>query len=477
MIRSDFYHRFFQFAFWAGLFILLFCGCSVHVPKKIDPGLAIPDSYGVKAPLKTLPMTQDPWWESFGDKQLNRTLERAFHGNLDLSQAVSRLKQFEALSRKSRAGLFPQFNLRGDASRGRQLTAMGAETGNNYAASMAASYEVDLWNKLKSQNIASQFEEDASLEEIKTLYLTISAKTTDFYYLMIEQRAQLELTSRTIKARKATLKLVEERYLEGIVSSLDVYQARQSLANARARKPEIEATIATTAHALSVLIGEYPTSTSEGTIASLPDLCGAYTYYLPSELLVQRPDIRAALLRLKACDQKIGIAVAERFPSINLMADFGRAGTNFGTSLTETIWNLAGNLTLPLIDWGSRKAEVDRTKAVFDEQLGLYRQTILTAFQEVEDALVTHLKTEETIKRLSEKEAAAGSALHIAGNQYLDGLSDYLPVLTAQTLHFDAQIRLLSARRKLISARISLARSLGGNLMDQEIKKTLTHLK
>jgi NodT family efflux transporter outer membrane factor (OMF) lipoprotein len=473
MTAGDFFYRILPVAAVAGLLAVICCSCAVHKPEPIDLHVPLPETYVEQSIPATMPVVTDRWWEAFGNKPLSQLMEKAFRGNLDIDQAVARLKQLEAVARQQGASRLPFVNLEGTASRSRQLGALGAETGNSYEMSIAVGFEVDLWNKLKSRTLASELESEASLEDLRTLYLTISAKVADLYYIMVEQQAQLELTEQTIKAREAALELVEWRYLEGVVSALDLYQARQNLAAARARVPEFEATLATTAHALSVLIGDYPTQTIGENLADFPNLSAGYPTGLPSELLKRRPDIRAALLRLRASDQEIGAAVAERFPSINLLADYGRAGADFGTSLSETVWSLIGNLTLPLLDWGSRKAEVDRTRALFAEQLGRYRQTVLLAFQEVEDALVGNRTTEEAILLLEAEEAAAGSALRLTTDRYLDGLSDYLSVLIAQTLHFDVQSRLLSMRRNLIANRISLARALGGSWMDKEINTLL----
>jgi len=469
MITGDFFHKILPIAAVAGFWAVICCSCAVHKSEQIDLRIPIPETYGEQSTPATMSVIQDRWWKAFGDEQLNQLMEKAFRGNFDLDQAVARLKQLEAVARQQGARRLPYINQEGTAARSRQLGVLGAETGNSYEMSIAAGFEVDLWNKLKSRILASELESEASLEDIRTFYLTISAQVADLYYLMVEQQAQIELTDRTVNAREAALELVEQRYLEGIVSALDLYQARQTLAAARARQPEFEATLATTIHALSVLVGDYPTPTIGENLADFPDLSAGYQIGLPSELLKRRPDIRAALLRLRASDQEIGAAVADRFPSINLLANYGRTRANFGTSLSETVWNLIGNLTLPLLDWGSRKAEVDRTRAVFAEQLGRYRQTVLLAFQEVEDALVGNHTAEKALRRLEEEEAAAGSALLLAEDRYMEGLSDYLPVLTAQTLHFDVQSRLLLMNRKLISDRISLARALGGSWMDREI--------
>ncbi len=444
---------------------VLTIGCSVRQSEAIHLSLDPPATYRAAPEKSTAAPLPQRWWEAFRDPVLNRLMETVFAANLDLDQAVARYAQARAVSRQATADRLPFADVEGSAGRSRQLAAPQNVTGSSYDLSAAAGFEVDLWNKLKSRDRARKLELEASREDIQALYLSLSAETADLYFLIVEQRAQLDLIDRTVATRRVNLELVERRYREGMVSALDLYQSRENLASARSERPEVEARLATAAHALAVLSGAYPDAGIGGSLAALPDLPEAFPTGLPSELLLQRPDIRAALLRLQADDQEIGAAVAERFPSINLIADYGRAGQDLGTSIVGVVWNLAGNLALPVIDWGRRKAEVDRTRGVFDEQLARYRQTVLTAFQEVEDALVEHRTAMEAIQRIEVESAAAENTLRLSVDRYRDGLSDYLPVLTAQTTLFNSQTRLLSARRQLVVARISLARALGGSWM------------
>jgi NodT family efflux transporter outer membrane factor (OMF) lipoprotein len=451
----------------------LFTGCSLHTPADLVLNVEIPNVFE-QAPVRMLPGPQEQWWLTFGDQRLNALMGAAFSGNLDLEQAYARLSQADAVARKSGAALSPTLNLNGKAGRSRQLGGFDTVTGGNHELSLSAGYEVDLWNRLRSQKKANELARTATLEEIRTLYLSISANVADLYYLMVEQRAQLDLTDQTIQAIKATLELVEQRFREGMVPSLDLYQARQNLASAWSQRPDFEARLTTTAHALSLLSGGYPNSNLGGTLAILPDLPSAFPGGLPSELLKKRPDIRGELLRLKAADLSIGVAVANRFPSVNLMAALGRGGSDFGNTLSGVVWNLAGNLAAPLVDGGNRRAEVDRTRAVYDERLAGYRKTVIIAFQEVEDALVKNRTTAEKIQRLKNEETVAGATLRLSKDRYFDGISDYLPVLTAQSAQYNTQSRLLAARRELIANRISLARAMGGNWMDTEVSKRLT---
>ncbi len=164
-------------------------------------------------------------------------------------------------------------------------------------------------------------------------------------------------------------------------------------------------------------------------------------------------------------------AIADRFPSFNLLGNYGRSSTAFSTGdLTGVFWNLLASAALPVIDGGRRKAEVDRTEAAFRESLARYRKVVLTSFQEVENALVNNRTTEERIRQLEQQVTATGGALRLSLDRYLLGLSDYLPVLTAQNADFTARSQLLAAKRQLLSDRISLARALGGGWMEEEME-------
>jgi NodT family efflux transporter outer membrane factor (OMF) lipoprotein len=266
---------------------------------------------------------------------------------------------------------------------------------------------------------------------------------------------------------------VEDRYREGLVPALDVYQSRQNLAAVKATRPAFEANLAAAEHALAVLLGRYPDRSDAGSLAELPALEGAFSVGLPATLLQRRPDIAGALSRLQATDARVAAAIADKFPSFNLLANYGGAGNELGSLLDSPniFWNLLVNLAQPIIDGGRRKAEVDRTRALFDENLGFYHQTVLQAFQEVEDALVQERTGARRIELLEQRVVATAGSLRLSTDRYLQGLSEYLPVLTAQISYAEAQSALLQARRRRIVARISLARALGGTWMEQEVVK------
>jgi len=449
--------------------------CTLHQPQEATLPAPLPDSYAEAAASGPVPLPER-WWTAFGDPQLDALVAEALAGNLDLEQAFARLQQAEATLQNTAAAQRPTLDLAGSGGRRRQNgSPFGAVTEDTWSLSAPASFEIDLWRRLASRTRAAELEAGASRADLDTLLLTISARVADLYFLAVEQRQQLDLADRNIAAFADTLERVERRYREGLVPALDLYQSRQNLAGAKSRRPQFENTLAATEHALAVLLGRYPDPAASGGRAALPEAAPHFPAGVPAQLLARRPDVEANLLRLQASDARIAAAIAERFPALRLTGTYGGASDELGDLLSSgnIFWNLLLNIAQPLYDGGRRAAEVDRTRAVFRENLARYHQSVLNAFREVEDALAAGRTSEERLGHLRDREEASAAALRLALDRYLQGLSDYLPVLTAQGLQFDAESQLLAARRQLLADRISLARALGGEWMQAEVEKRM----
>lgn len=468
------------------VFLFFASGCSLHKSRMPEAGISVPPSYlAVQQEQESAPPI-GRWWEQFGDEELNTLMEEAFRNNLDIAQAYERLRQSQAVTRITDSSRKFMVNIEGSSGRSRQSgffrgssvdnSQFGAVTFDTYLLSAGASYEIDLWKKLDSRTEAAQLDELASEHDLKALYIGISAQLADLYYLAIEQRAQMELSDHTIESFQDTLDRVERRYRAGLVPALDVYQSRQNLAGARAQRFLFEARLLLTQNELSVLIGRFPDTETGGNLKRLHDP-PPFETGLPSQLLTRRPDITAALLRLKASDASIAAAIADRFPSFNLIGSYGGTSDEIRNVLDSPniFWNFLLQLAQPVLDGGRRKAEVDRTDAVFSEHLATYHKTVLNAFREVEDALVQIRTSEERIKSLQESVNASESAHRLALDRYLQGLSDYLPVLTEQLRLFTAKSNLLKEKRTLISNRIQLVRALGGEWADDAMMQYVTY--
>jgi len=456
------------------IMMLLLAGCSLHKPTDVSLSVAPPQEFLEKKMTGETRPLPGQWWLAFEDEQLNQLMTELFEQNLELTQAVARLEQVEALARITRSAESPFLSGGGNVGRSSQPGLSDDFIGNNQQLSLAAGYELDLWGKLSAQSRAAELELSASRQDMQTLYLGLSARLADLYFLAIEQRAQLALTDQSIASFADTLLRVENRYNLGLVPAVDMYQARQSLAGAQAARYLFEASLGEVEHAIAVLIGRYPERSPGGSLEQLPGAPDLFDAGIPAELLSQRPDLQAALQRVEAADYRVAAAIADRFPSISLSGGTGSLRQDVTAGLIKgEFWSLLGNLAMPLVDGGRRRAEVDRKEAALREAVANYQQKVLTAFQEVEDALVNNYATEQRVERLAETAQATGATLRLSTDRYLAGLVDYLPVLTSQRTNFDVSSRLLAARRQLLAERISLARALGGDWMRNQMNSRL----
>ncbi|MBL7050269.1 MAG: efflux transporter outer membrane subunit [Nitrospira sp.] len=401
------------------------------------------------------------WWEQFNDAELNSLISESLINNPNITQAIERLIQSQSLILSAEAARGVSANIDGSAGRSRQNILSRPITKNTYSLSTAAGYEIDAWGKLKSRSVAAGFDADASREELHSLLISISAQITDLYFLAAEQQAQLALSDQTIASFEDTLQRVERRYRAGLVPALDLYQSRQNLSSAQAQRPLYVQGRQQALNAISVLTGNFP---SAGTmeLANIPQDAPVIKQGIPSELLVDRPDIKAAFARIQAADKRVASAVADKMPSFKLMGTYGRSGDHAILDSPNIFWNILLQAAMPVIDSGRRSAEVSRTESRLRELLAAYRGKVLTAYQEVEDAGSRITASEDRIIHLKNRVLSAENSHRLALDRYTQGLTDYLPVLTAQLSFFNAKSSLLTESRNLVSGRIQLARALGG---------------
>ncbi len=452
----------------------LVAGCSLHSPTKVELTVSSPPEYLESRAVDGDGLSIDQWWLAFNDEHLDRLMTELFEQNLDLAQSIARLQQVEAAFRITSSAQSPVLFAEGDLSRSQQPGLQDDFTGNSQQLSLAAGYELDLWGKLAARSKAAELELAASYQDVQTLYLGLSARLTDLYFFAVEQRAQLALTEQSILSFSDTLTRVENRYNLGLVPAVDMYQARQNLSGAQAVRYRFEALLAEAEHAIAVLLGRYPERSPGGSLAQLPAAPELFSEGIPADLIGQRPDLQAALQRVEAADARVAAAIADRFPSISFSGGYGTLRQDVTAGLLKgEFWSLLGNLTLPVIDGGRRRAEVDRNEAALREAVADYQQKVLSAFQEVEDALSNNYATEQRVKRLAETAQSTGASLRLSTDRYLAGLVDYLPVLTAQRSDFEVSSNLLAARRQLLADRISMARSLGGGWMQDKMTARL----
>lgn len=451
--------------------LLYVSSCSPMLPDREQPAEGnLPDLY---SDTGSAPWDPNAWWQSFADTELNGLMDRAFAGNLSLQEAWARLRQSEALAFQAGAELYPTLSIEGSFTR--EWTYMrgtadggpfgGVETASSlYGFGAAANYEVDLWGRVRSWSRAGRLDAEVARHHLDAAAMTVAAEVAGSWLSIIEQRAQLKLLNDQLHTNQTYLELVELRFRKSLVSALDVYQQRQVVDQAEAQIPLVNEQEQLLRHQLAVLLGAGPTEDIGIHRGELPGLGALPHTGIPADLLIQRPDVQAGLMALVAADYRVAVARADRLPALRLTASGSYSNSEWENVFDNWFATFAANLMQPLLDGRRREAEVARTLAVVRERLATYRQTVLTAIREVEDALVQERRHGEHIEILIRQIDHASKALQQAGQRYRKGIIDYLPVLTQLSTVQRLERDLLRRRLERLLARVSLYRALGGGI-------------
>ena len=270
-------------------FVWALAGCTIHEPSSAALPVDPPPGYlqSQENGLSLAPSGR--WWRAFQDEELNRLMEELFMQNLELTQVIARLDQVETLVRINRSAQLPFLASSGSLSRSQQPGLTNDFIGNSEQLSLAAGFELDLWGKLASRTKAAQLDYAAGQEDLQTLYLGLSARLADLYFLAVEQRAQIALNDQLVTSFDDTAERVERRYRLGLAPAIDMYQSRHSQTGARADRYLYEARLAETEHAISVLLGRYPEQNKNGSLADLPTAPELSDVGIPADLLNNRP--------------------------------------------------------------------------------------------------------------------------------------------------------------------------------------------
>ncbi|MDJ0840319.1 MAG: efflux transporter outer membrane subunit [Acidobacteriota bacterium] len=434
-------------------------GCSLHkVRENVPVPEIIPETYSTGGEA-VLPET---WWTAFGDSELDRLSDRVLNQNLDLRGAWARLVQFDALARQAGALRMPEVTYTGIASRARTNTFGQVVEGNLFSAQAGVSYEVDLWNRLSSQQRAGLLDYRASRQDLEIVAFSLTGATARTWYGIVAQREQLTLLEEQIEVNRKFLEVIEARFANGVASAVDVFQQRENLASIQAQIPSARLSLELLEHQLATLAGEAPLTPAPEERRTLPELPPLPSLGVPADLLQNRPDVRAAMLRVAAADHRVAVAVADQYPSLRLTGEAGFQADELGDLFSDFVWSAAASLIGPIFDAGRRQAEVDRTEAVVVERLAVYEAVLLDALREVEDALTSEHRRGQLIERLENQQGLAEKALEAAGARYLRGVGNYLTVLTETQALQRVQRELINARQARVLDRIDLYMALGG---------------
>jgi NodT family efflux transporter outer membrane factor (OMF) lipoprotein len=482
--------RLFTFAIVFSLSLSL-SGCMVG-PKYVKPTAPTapgfkeqpPESFkevdGWKPAQPSDQTLRGKWWEIFGDPQLNALEEEVTISNQDLKVAEARFRQARAMIRFNRSAQFPTIttspsiaNERLSANQPYFPEALANNGTGAYTLPFDLSYEVDLWGKIRRTVSASKEETQASAADLQTANLSLHAELAVDYFELRSSDVQEQLLDDTVKAYTDALQLTQSRFDGGAAPKSDVAQARTQLDGAQVQDTDITVMRAQYEHAIATLIGKPPAEFSitpaPKTALQLPVI----PVGLPASLLERRPDIAAGERRVAEANDQIGIARAAFFPSLVLGASGGFTGTTITNwfNWPSRMWAIGGTASQTIFDAGRRRAVSEGAIANYDGTVASYRQTTLTAFQEVEDNLAALRILEKEAQQQQEATTSAQESLQLFTNRYEGGVDNYLQVITAQTVLLTNQRNDIDIERRRMDASVLLVKAVGGGWDTSQLPK------
>ncbi len=443
-------------------------GCFVGTEKP-DAALDVPHRYREAPRNADRALPSVTWWRGFGSRQLTDLIEEALTSNLDIAAAVARIVQADAQARIAGAPLLPGVNFAADVSRRRSSQSTGGGLGSSetttYSTGLSASYEIDFWGKNRSALRAAEHLAAASRFDREVIALTTVAAVANSYFLVLSAQDRLRTARENLDAATRVFKLVEERFKVGTASALDTAQQESVVNSQRATIPLLEQIVRENVATLATLIGRAPSRALIAAGGSMDQIAiPPVTPGLPSDLLVQRPDIRDAEAQLAAANANVESARAAMLPSIQLTGDGGYQSAALRTLLRpeSAFFNLAAGLTQPLLDGWRLEGQLDLTRGRQDELLQLYRRAVVNGFADVERALIAMQQTAERERLQRLVVTSSRRAFEIAETRLREGAVDLVTVLNTQQTLFQAQDTLAQARLARLQAVVSLFQALGG---------------
>ena len=449
------------------LTLLAFTGCSLHrvnlSPAPLKGAAPLPAVSTAAAPAP-------PWWLALDSEPLDSLVRRALDENLDVTAARERIHQAVASRRRAGSALWPQ--LEGELGLDQEIYASGRarQTGLSRDIGAGLDWQPDLFGRQRNTRRARAADAIARFHDANAFRLSLTVSVANTYYGIIEQRLLLALLDEQMGTANELLRIIRQRYTEGLISNLDVLQQETQLAELESQIPVAQAALQDLQNQLGALLGALPGDPAPVTVgaeATFPAIGALARLEHADELLRLRPDLRAAQATLVAADAETGRALAERLPALTLTADALHVE---GDGPAVTTVDLGAELVQPLLDWGSRRQEWVRARAQYRERLASYSQAYLRAVWEVEALIQNEARQRELLDSLARRRSLLEMTIKQARSRYDSGLTDYLPVLSATQQLYAVEQRLVRERRRLTSLRIELHRALGGPVPEETVR-------
>ena len=411
------------------------------------------------------------WWELFDNAELDSLIYTGLKENKDVLTAASRVEQAMINVGFTKVDLYPQFGVNVSANLGNVLgnNPLGADAGV-YLGGLTMNWEIDFWGKFRRATEAARANYVATEYAQRTIQIGLITAITQTYFQLLDFRARLAISRSTLTSRQKAVDIISARFEKGIVPAIDLNQAKIQLAIAKVSIPVFERQIALTETSLAILLGRNPYEISLETKLQDLETPEDIPPGLPSTLLERRPDIIAAENRYHVEVANIGVAQAQRFPAISLTGLVGGSATQqLSSAATGSFaWSASAGLLSPLINWGKNKKRAEIQKQVALQAAYTYENTVIQAFKEVEDALITIRTLHDELDARLEQVEAAVEARNLSQNRYDGGVTSYLEVIDNDRAAFEAELNYVETRQKLLSSYILLYKALGGGWLAPE---------
>jgi multidrug efflux system outer membrane protein len=455
----------------------LLAGCAIG-PDYKRPPVAEPPVFRGQATAEAASLADLPWWEVFQDPILKNLITEALGSNYDVNIAAARVQEARAQVGVARSEYFPAIDYNVGAQRSRFSGALlglpGGEpsTSNLYHGWLTASWEIDIWGRIRRSNEAARASLLATEDARRGVWLTLVSDLGQAYFELLALDVRLQIARSSTQAYRNTYDLFQDRLKGGVASKLETSRAEGALGSAEASIPQLESDIVTKENQISILLGRSPGPVPRGMPMYEQAVVPTVPAGLPSALLERRPDLRQAEQKLVGANANIGVAKAAFFPQLSLTALFGRASPEVSalTGGTATIWAVAGMLSGPIFEGGKNLSNYRVAKAQWEQVKLQYEQAVLTALREVSDALTLLGKLSEAETGQERSVKALQQAAEYAMDRYRQGFASYFEVLEAQQQLYPAQNVLAQIRRDRLLAHVQLYKALGGgwSLTDAE---------
>lgn len=454
------------------LFTLLLASCTTVAKRDVVP-FDLPAEFTEKGGE----VIQPDWWIHLDDPGLTQVINKALAGNFNLLAARDRLVQAEASAKKAGADLTPSLNGKAFVDQEWAYQDNSSRSSNTFRLELAASYEVDLWGRLRFKRDAALLDVDASAADLQTAAISLASEVAKVWYQIAEVKKQIELAEEQQRLNQNILELITTQFKSGQAGIADVMQQRQLVETSIGDIIVLHAQKRILEHQLAILVGVPPTTKNLPSPEALAVLPMLPQVGVPLDLLLNRPDVQSDYYALLAADQRVGEAVANRFPKLSISVDLSTGGDSASDLFSNWFSSLAANLAGPIVDGGYRKAEVERVEAVARQKFHVYGQTVLDALGEVEAALIKEKEQQQLLANLETRLNLAQLTIERVGDRYRQGVVDYQRVLSALLSHQNLQQKILKGQRLLLDYRIQLYRALGGrlDLPDTKVQEPTLH--